>query len=234
MKKFILPTLLSVLLSFNTSAQISIYWDDDPGNTYNGSIINISKDVAGFDVYMHCRNTGTSTQEIKFRRVILNSTVNFSDQFCDNNLCYPCFGNDWTSPASTILNVGDSSTMKPTLNFSNGAGTAEIRYYILDASDQPIDSVDVNITCTVGIEEASSWIKNIYPNPTSEIVTIENSSISAMALEIYNNQGKLIQNHILTPGLNNLNVASFPNGNYSLNIFKQGQFISSKRLVIQH
>ena len=149
-------------------------------------------------------------------------------------MCYPCFGNDWTSPASTVLNVGDSSTMKPTLNFSNGAGTAEIRYYILDASDQPIDSVDVNITCTVGIDEVSSIIKNIYPNPTSEIVTIENSSISAMALEIYNNQGILIQNRILTPGLNNLNVVSFPSGNYSLNIFKQGQFISSKRLVIQH
>ena len=124
--------------------------------------------------------------------------------------------------------------MKPTLNFSNGAGTAEIRYYILDASDQPIDSVDVNITCTVGIDEVSSLIKNIYPNPTSEIVTIENSSISAMALEIYNNQGKFIHNRILNPGLNNLNVASFPNGNYSLNIFNQGKFVSSKRLVINH
>ena len=234
MKKIILPILFSLLLSFNTSAQISIYWDDDPGNTYNGSIINISKEVAGFDVYMHCQNTSSSLQEIKFRRVVLNSSVNFSDQFCDNNLCYPCFGNDWTSPASTVLNVGDSSTMKPTLNFSNGAGTAEIRYYILDASDQPIDSVDVNITCTVGIDEVSSLIKNIYPNPTSEMVTIENSSISALALEIYNYQGKLIQNQIINPGLNNVNVSSFPNGNYNLSLYKQGQFISSKRLVIQH
>ena len=77
MKKIILPLLFSLLFSFNTSAQISIYWDDDPGNTYNGSIINISKDVAGFDVYMHCQNTGSATQEIKFRRVVLNSSVNF-------------------------------------------------------------------------------------------------------------------------------------------------------------
>ena len=67
MKKFILPILLSVLLSFNTSAQISIYWDDDPGNTYNGSIINISKDVAGFDVYALSKhwhlNSGSQVQK---------------------------------------------------------------------------------------------------------------------------------------------------------------------------
>ena len=105
MKNFILPILLSVLLSFNTSAQISIYWDDDPGNIYNGQTINVSKDYGGFDVYMHCQNTSTATQEIKFRRLILSSSVSFSDQFCDNNLCFPCFGNDWISPSSSIIHI---------------------------------------------------------------------------------------------------------------------------------
>lgn len=235
MKNFILPILLSVLLSFNTSAQISIYWDNDPGNTYNGSIINISKDVAGFDVYMHCQNTGSATQEIKFRRVILNSSVNFSDQFCDNNLCYPCFGNDWTSPASTVLNVGDSSTMKPTLTFSNGAGTAEIRYYILDASDQPIDSVDVNITCTVGIDEGEISILT-YPNPTKEsiLVDVPSELNGNLVLSFINYRGQTVKVSPLYSGPNRLSVKDINPGSYIIILKKDAELIFTKRLIISH
>ena len=69
MKNFILTSFLSVLLLGVSNAQISIYWDEDPGNTYNGSTINILKDVGSFDVYMHCENTGTTNQEVKFREL---------------------------------------------------------------------------------------------------------------------------------------------------------------------
>ena len=70
MKNFILTSVLSVLLFSFSTAQISIYWDEDPGNTYNSSTINILKDVGSFDVYMHCENTGTTNQEIKFLSLI--------------------------------------------------------------------------------------------------------------------------------------------------------------------
>ena len=237
MKNFILTSFLSVLLIGVSNAQISIYWDEDPGNTYNSSTINILKDVGSFDVYMHCENTGTSTQEIMFRRVILNSTVNFSDQFCDNNLCYPCFGSDWTSPASTILNVGDSSTMKPTLNFSNGAGTAEIRYYILDASNQPtviIDSVDVNITCTVGMEDTYKNITRIYPNPSAVTLNVENVFGSKLELHMLNKNGETVDSKIILNGKNSFDVSHFSNGNYFLNIISNGELVETKKIIVLH
>ena len=110
-------TSLVLFFCLVSHSQFDILWDDDPGNIYNYQTINISKDYGGFDVYMHCQNTSMASQEIKFGRIVLSSFSSFSDQFCDNNLCFPVFGNDWISPSSSIISAGDSSIMKPTFNF---------------------------------------------------------------------------------------------------------------------
>ena len=47
----------------------------------------------------HLVNTSNSDIDILFRRVILDSSGVFYDQFCDNNLCFPCSGLDWTAPS---------------------------------------------------------------------------------------------------------------------------------------
>ena len=102
--KHILFTLTIVFFSLFSFSQINVLWDDNPGVVYSGQTINIVKDYAGFDVYMHCQNISNSAQDIKLRRVILSSNDTlFNDQFCDNNLCYSCFGNDWTTPASNAV-----------------------------------------------------------------------------------------------------------------------------------
>ena len=51
--KHILISLLFIFSSLFCIGQIDILWDDDPGVIYNGQTINIVKDYAGFDVYMH-------------------------------------------------------------------------------------------------------------------------------------------------------------------------------------
>lgn len=122
--------LISISLAFSSLfsiSQINVLWDDNPGVIYNGQTINIIKDYAGFDVYMHCQNTSTIAQDIKFRRVALsiNDTL-LNDQFCDNNLCYSCFASDWTTPASNLVQPGDSCLMKGTFYFYDG-GTVLIR-----------------------------------------------------------------------------------------------------------
>ena len=119
MKQFLL-FLVVTITALTSFGQIDILWDDDPGVNYNGQTINITKDYAGFDVYMHCQNTGSSALDVKFRRVVLSSNDTlFNDQFCDNNLCYSCFGDDWTTPASNPLQPGDSCLMKGTFYFVN-------------------------------------------------------------------------------------------------------------------
>ena len=234
MKSFILTSVFSIFLFSCVNAQISIYWDDDPGNTYNSSTINILKDVGSFDVYMHCENTGTTNQEVKFRRIVVNQSVTFSDQFCDNNLCYPCFGSDWTSPASTVLMPGDSSVMKPTISFLNGAGTAEIRYYILDVNDQPIDSVDVNITCTVGMEDTYKNITRIYPNPSAVMLNVESVFGSKLELNILNKNGESVDFKSILHRKNTFDVSHLSNGNYFINVISNGELIETKKIIVLH
>ena len=234
MKSFILTSVFSIFLFSCVNAQISIYWDDDPGNTYNSSTINILKDVGSFDVYMHCENTGTTNQEVKFRRIVVNQSVTFSDQFCDNNLCYPCFGSDWTSPASTVLMPGDSSVMKPTISFLNGAGTAEIRYYILDVNDQPIDSVDVNITCTVGMEDTYKNITRIYPNPSAVMLNVESVFGSKLELNILNKSGESVDFKSILHRKNTFDVSHLSNGNYFINVISNGELIETKKIIVLH
>ena len=234
MKSFILTSVFSIFLFSCVNAQISIYWDDDPGNTYNSSTINILKDVGSFDVYMHCENTGTTNQEVKFRRIVVNSSVTFSDQFCDNNLCYPCFGSDWTSPASTVLTPGDSSVMKPTISFLNGAGTAEIRYYILDVNDQPIDSVDVNITCTVGMDDTYKNITRFYPNPTAVTLNVESVFGSKLELNILNKNGESVDFKSILHRKNTFDVSHLSNGNYFINVISNGELIETKKIIVLH
>ena len=121
---------------------------------------------------MHSLASSISTIDILFRRVILNSTATFSDQFCDNSFCFPCSGNDWTAPQSIIVNSGDSTVMKPQFYFST-SGTASLRYYLLDNSNSTlIDSVDIVINCTVGIEDQLANNISEYPNPVNSFLNI--------------------------------------------------------------
>ena len=112
-------SLIFILTTLSSFGQFDILWDDDPGVNYNGQTVTIMKDYAGFDVYMHCQNNSSSAQDVKFRRVVLSSNDTlFNDQFCDNNLCYSCFGDDWTTPAPNPLQPGDSCLMKGTFIFT--------------------------------------------------------------------------------------------------------------------
>ena len=228
----IFAILLTTLSSFG---QIDILWDDNPGITYNGQTITITKDYAGFDVYLHCQNNSSSPQDIKFRRVILSSNDTlFNDQFCDNNLCYSCFGNDWTTPAPNPLQPGDSCLMKGTFYFFNG-GDVLIRYYILDISDNPIDSIDVNIINTVNISELDKINISVYPNPSSSTLNIDlaNTPNKSLIFKIYNINGKEVLNYSLIGLANKIDISNIKSGIYSYTILDNISIIKKSKLIIQ-
>ena len=226
--------IFAILITQLSIAQISILWDDDPGVVYSGDTINVDKTYSGFDIYMHCQNTSSSSVEIKFRRVIMTSTATFSDQFCDNNLCYSCSGSDWTSPVTTTLQAGDSSLMKPVMYFST-AGTASIRYYVLDHNDIKLDSVDININCTVGVSSINDIGVEIYPNPVGDNfnINIPNNIADNIVLSIYNSNGKLVINKHLNNGINQINVESLCNGVYYYKLIGAKKALLSDQLLIQ-
>ena len=235
MRHFIISSIF-ILISVSSIGQFDILWDDDPGVTYNGQTVTILKDYAGFDVYMHCQNNSSSAQDIKFRRVVLSSNDTlFNDQFCDNNLCYSCFGDDWTTPAPNPLQPGDSCLMKGTFYFYNG-GDVLIRYYILDLSDNPIDSVDVNIINTVSVKELNQTLISIYPNPANNYLNINFTNFSSDLFEvnIYDLNGKLVFNRQLFNLKNTIDLNNLKSGFYNYNITNKTSILKEAKLIINH
>ena len=232
--KHIFFTLTLVLSHLLTISQINILWDDYPGIVYNGQTININKDIAGFDVYMHCQNIGNSSLGVKFRRVILtgNDSI-FNDQFCDNNVCSSCSGNDWSTTIPIQLQPGDSSTMKPTFYFSS-SGNVKVRYYVLDVNDTPIDSVDVNILNTVDVNLLNNESILAYPNPVSNILNIETPNISAENLiSVYDVSGKKVFSSGLKSSINKLNFSYLKPGVYFYQISNGTTLLKSDKLILE-
>ena len=110
-----------VFTSFSLVGQneIDILLDYDPGVIYNGQTIVHTSTSPSFYVYMRVVNKTNADLELLYRRVVLSSSVDFYDQFCDQNLCHPCSGQDWTSPSETptVISPNDSTLMKPQGSF---------------------------------------------------------------------------------------------------------------------
>ncbi len=232
---------MSVFHHTHGQNQTLISLDSEPGISYSGQTINVNFDYTNQNVFMHCYNISNASIEIKFRRVIISSTASFSDQFCDNWLCYSTSGTDWITPASTTLQPGDSSIMKPQLEFTI-AGTALIRYYIIDENDNPIDSVDLDINCTLSDNRIENSLKyQMFPNPANEIVNIQmdatSSQLDNTAITIYNVIGKevfSINTNTIKSGLLSLETSEFKQGIYIVALAKGGTTIFTQRLIISH
>ena len=232
--KHIFFTLTLVLSHLLTISQINILWDDEPGIVYNGQTIIINKDYASFDVKMHCYNLSSLVQDVKIKRVVISSNDSlFNDQFCDNNLCYSCFGNDWTTPQANLLQPGDSCLMKASFYFKN-SGNVHVRYYVLDVNDTPIDSVDVNILNTVDLAVLNNESILTYPNPVSNILNIETSNISAENLiSVYNVSGKKVFSSRLKSSINKLNFSYLKPGIYFYQISNGTTLLKSDKLILE-
>ncbi len=227
--------LIAILSSQFNWAQVDIHWDDNSGMNYNGQTIDIDNDMNSLYVYMHCINSSSASVDILFRRVILSSTATFSDQFCDNSFCFAATGNDWTAPQSITVSPGDSTIMKPQFYFST-SGIASLRYYVLDNSNSSIiDSVDININCTVGLEDNQSNNIVEYPNPVNDILNIDiiNNVSNEMDFVLYRITGQEVFKSNLLQGVNKLNLESISSGVYFYTITSLNEVIKTKKLIIK-
>jgi hypothetical protein len=166
----------------------------------------------------------------------MNNTSTFTDQFCDNQLCYPLAsqGNDWTTPSGATIAAGDTSDMKPLIDFTAG-GELYLRYYVIDGgTDIVLDSVDVHFTSGLGYEEVSYEI-SAYPNPAADVFTIDaETNGNILNVKMFNVLGEQVYSENLIEGINKIDVTSFQNGIYFYSIINGTDVIETKKLVVRH
>jgi len=94
-------------------------------------------------------------------------------------------------------------------------------------------SKDSSCLVTTGIEGVSSLNVEIYPNPASDFLQVNNQSDKNCAMDLIDLSGKLMLSSTITQGLNNISLREFGSGIYFIRL-SQGSDIQFEKLVIQH
>ena len=132
---------------------------------------------------------------------------------------------------SGSLPIGGSDEV--TVNLSS-IGVAEGTYeaavkFVTNDPAQP--TVEIPLTLKVkgvNVEEVLSEAYNIFPNPTSGLVTIEAENINYIA--IYNSVGQLV--NVVKSENNTVNMSNYDNGVYYFNIVDNAGQSSLQRVVV--
>lgn len=111
-----------------------------------------------------------------------------------------------------------------TAAYSNGYGSDRLpsRYYILPRE----------ITAVTGISENGKTAYSVYPNPTSDNITLNVSGDATHAI-LYNVMGMQVANQTVTVGANTVNMSQLPAGVYFLRIFNGKETTGTIKVVRQ-
>lgn len=84
----------------------------------------------------------------------------------------------------------------------------------------------------VGMEEYSPGFKaSVFPNPTSEVLNIRTSSFENVRYTLYNAQGKLLIQDILSAEQTPIQVGQLAPGSYSIILNNQTQNLKTFKLI---
>jgi hypothetical protein len=87
----------------------------------------------------------------------------------------------------------------------------------------------------VGLEDfAPDYEATIFPNPTSEVLNIRTSTFEHVTYTLYDAQGKLVMQDILSAEQTPIQVSQLAPGSYSLTLNNQIQNLKTFKLVKTH
>ena len=87
----------------------------------------------------------------------------------------------------------------------------------------------------VGLEDhAPNYEATIFPNPTSDVLNIKTSTFENVTYTLYDAQGKLVMQNILTAVQTPIQVSQLAPGSYSLTLNNETQNLKTFKLVKSH
>ncbi|HLV41440.1 MAG TPA: T9SS type A sorting domain-containing protein [Brumimicrobium sp.] len=224
------------------SQTVEINGPDDNVN-YAGDTVYISGGNQEISKAFNVKNTGSITQFRWSRTVVSQSSNDFMIQLCDgpvggsplDGICMNTTGEYWIGPVRTIQS-GDAMEIKPQMSLMGVSGTAEVKYFVLDASDSnKIDSLTVMFTSTASVKKNEDLKFSLYPNPVQDIVTIKGEAIKNGGTVVFLDAlGKEIKRTSVSAANNQINVSSLKRGVYFVNVYDQnGTKSTVQRLIKQ-
>lgn len=236
MKK-LYPAILAILfiLPAATAQQaVAISWSEDYSTPYNGEEVTITGGGSTISSQFYVKNLGGDATFVWRRDILDISSQGFSDQLCDDQICYTTSGNPWVCPGPLMIPANDSSLFEPKLLTGGYAGTAHFRYYVMDENENKLDSLDVKFSSTADLDESVKGTFKLFPNPTKNDVTLENLSGNYEQVIIVDALGKRVLSESIQQNSETLSVAGLKNGIYFVRLEQRdGQFTAPQKLIVK-
>jgi len=90
------------------------------------------------------------------------------------------------------------------------------------------------ISTTVGINETSINLElSVYPNPTTNYLTLKTDNNENLSYQLYDIQGKVIENKKVNSNATNISLEGQPTATYFLNVVKNNQIVKTFKIVKQ-
>lgn len=241
----ILNAVCFTLVGGSLSAQVVISLDNDPGVPVNGTTITISGQPSDIEVnaYMSLTNNFGNDRDFKIRIVkkLIDPVV---DQFCsgvcvEKNTSNSLSDQEWVFPIEVAVNSGQSVEFKPGYKTLGNSFCAINDYYIENQFGTKIDSVRVKFVigsqeCFLSAgEEFDNSSLEVYPNPSSGMVTVKNASEGA-SFEVLDMLGKVAYKAPVSAASQKVNLSGLPDGVYFYVVKdKRGNALPARKLIIR-
>lgn len=124
--------------------------------------------------------------------------------------------------------VYDEFVMTPA---DSGTFNYDIQYYTLENCDS-IVHLTLYVAYNYGLEDVELIDFNFYPNPTSALLNIDGERMRLV--EVYAMSGRLIyRSDVDNPDFAQINVATYPSGNYIVKVTLDDNKVVNAKIVIQ-
>lgn len=250
MKKTLLSLVAIAGLSIGAQAQIEIYVEGDATNTNyaGGGVYTVYANGETDQVHeIHVENHTGSNQSWVINRRRIDDPASWTDFLCwghesDNfgGTCIDAQSMDmelYLMPmtASTIVDVSDgeygfiASHITPSYNDPT---TVTYRYYVGDAGNNFIDSMDLVMVMTpLSIEEKAPELTiGVKPNPATDYIVVSAGGVETATVRIIDVLGNVIMKSTVS-GSKNVDVSEYRNGIYFVTVEANGTKVSRKVFV---
>ena len=127
--------------------------------------------------------------------------------------------------ATNIRILNDETVLQPSY--------ASMIHLIGDATYSNGNAFAIRMNMGVlGLDESANVNLSVYPNPSSEVVTIE-SNITEGSIQIIDLTGKVVANQTVNGAATAFNTTALTNGMYTV-ILTNGSTVETRKFIVQH
>lgn len=191
---------------------------------------------------IHIENHTGSAENWKITRMRINELTAWTDYVCWGHETDPfggvCYAsqpaNPWTTNDGVVVGDGEAGICAAHIQPDQSApGTVVYRYYVSSNGVDYVDSVDIEVSFNLSLNEAANVEVSVGPNPASENLTIKASGTDGAVVKMVDVLGNVVLREKMST-VKTIDVSTFRNGIYFVSVYVNGVKTHSKKIIVRH